>query len=87
VLAYHASRDLVPLFSVYALLFADHGVDSGRISLLFIIWSVTSFVCEVPSGAWADTFDRRRLHYSCGGRATHARPRQPFERASAVRRR
>jgi MFS family permease len=22
---------------------------------------VTSFVCEVPSGAWADTFDRRRL--------------------------
>lgn len=46
---------------MYALLFADNGVDSGRISLLFIIWSVTSFVCEVPSGAWADTFDRRRL--------------------------
>jgi MFS family permease len=61
VLAYHASRDLVPLYSVYALLFADHGIDSGRISVLFIIWSVTSFVCEVPSGAWADTFDRRRL--------------------------
>lgn len=61
VLAYHASRDLVPLYSVYALLFADHGVDSGRISLLFIIWALTSFVCEVPSGAWADTFDRRRL--------------------------
>lgn len=61
VLAYHASRDLVPLYSVYALLFADHGVDSVQISLLFIIWSVTSFVCEVPSGAWADTFDRRRL--------------------------
>ena len=46
---------------MYALLFADHGVDSSRISVLFIIWSVTSFVCEVPSGAWADTFDRRRL--------------------------
>lgn len=61
VLAYHASRDLVPLYSVYALLFADHGVGSGQISLLFIIWSLTSFVCEVPSGAWADTFDRRRL--------------------------
>src|SRR5262249_46182441 len=27
----------------------------------FIVWSLTSFVCEVPSGAWADTFDRRRL--------------------------
>ena len=61
VLAYHASRDLVPLYSVYALLFADRGVDSGEISLLFIIWSLTSFLCEVPSGAWADTFDRRRL--------------------------
>jgi MFS family permease len=61
VLAYHASRDLVPLYSVYALLFADHGVDSGEISLLFIIWALTSFLFEVPSGAWADTFDRRRL--------------------------
>lgn len=61
VLAYHASRDLVPLYSVYALLFADHGVDSGAISLLFIIWALTSFLCEIPSGAWADTFDRRRL--------------------------
>jgi MFS family permease len=61
VLAYHASRDLVPLYSVYALLFAGHGVGSAQISLLFVIWSVTGFVCEVPSGAWADTFDRRRL--------------------------
>lgn len=61
VLAYHASRDLVPLYSVYALLFADHGIDSGQISLLFIIWALTSFLCEIPSGAWADSFDRRRL--------------------------
>jgi len=61
VLAYHASRDLVPLYSVYALLFADHGVSSSHLSLLLIIWSVTSFVCEVPSGAWADTVDRRLL--------------------------
>jgi MFS family permease len=61
VLGYHASRDLVPLYAVYALLFADHGVGSAQISLLFVIWSVTSFVCEVPSGAWADTVDRRRL--------------------------
>jgi MFS family permease len=26
-----------------------------------VVWSVTSFVFEVPSGAWADTVDRRRL--------------------------
>jgi len=28
---------------------------------LFAIWSVTSFLFEVPSGAWADTVDRRLL--------------------------
>jgi MFS family permease len=61
VLGYHASRDLVPLYSVYALLFADHGIDGSEISLLFIVWALTSFVCEIPSGAWADTFDRRAL--------------------------
>lgn len=46
---------------MYALLFEDHGVSLGQISTLFIIWSLTSFVFEVPSGAWADTIDRRRL--------------------------
>ena len=61
VLLYHASRDLVPLYAVYSLLFADHGISASHISLLLIIWSATSFVFEVPSGAWADTFDRRRL--------------------------
>ena len=61
MLAYHASRDLVPLYSVYALLFADHGVGASELSLLFVIWSVTSFALEVPSGAWADTVDRRVL--------------------------
>jgi MFS family permease len=61
VLGYHASRDFVPLYAVYSLLFADHGVSAAQISVLFIIWSLTSFICEVPSGAWADSFDRRRL--------------------------
>jgi len=61
VLAYYASRDLIPLYGIYALLFADHGVSSGQVSTLFLIWSMTSFVFEVPSGAWADSFDRRRL--------------------------
>jgi hypothetical protein len=61
VLLYHASRDLVPLYAVYSLLFADHGISASHISLLLILWSATSFVFEVPSGAWADTFDRRHL--------------------------
>jgi hypothetical protein len=61
LLLYHASRDLVPLYAVYSLLFADHGISASHISLLLIIWSATSFVFEVPSGAWADAFDRRHL--------------------------
>ena len=46
VLAYHASRDAVPLYAVYALLFAEHGLSAGQISSLFVIWSVTAFVAE-----------------------------------------
>ena len=36
-------------------------MSDAQISTLFIIWSVTSFLVEVPSGAWADTVDRRHL--------------------------
>ena len=50
-----------PALRVYSLLFADHGISASHISLLLILWSATSFVFEVPSGAWADSFDRRHL--------------------------
>jgi len=49
------------MYALYALLFADHAMSVGQISSLFVIWSVTSFVLEVPSGAWADTVSRRAL--------------------------
>ncbi|MGN6576439.1 MAG: MFS transporter [Nocardioides sp.] len=60
-LAYYAMRDLVPLYAVYALLFRDSGVSPAEVSTLFVVWSVAAFVFEVPSGAWADTVDRRSL--------------------------
>ncbi|EID78423.1 major facilitator transporter [Rhodococcus opacus RKJ300 = JCM 13270] len=56
-----STRDLIPLYGLYDLLFADHGLSVGQISSLFVIWSVVSFVAEVPSGAWADTVSRRGL--------------------------
>jgi MFS family permease len=43
------------------LLFSDHGISAAAMSSLFVIWSVTSFIFEVPSGAWADVVDRRLL--------------------------
>ncbi|MDQ1021050.1 MFS transporter [Streptomyces afghaniensis] len=54
-------HDFVLLYPVYALLFADTGMSLWQISSLFALWSVTSVVLEVPSGAWADTMSRRRL--------------------------
>jgi MFS family permease len=56
---------------VYALLFADAGLTTAQISTLFALWSVVSFTVEVPSGAWADTWSRRRL-YALGAFGTAA---------------
>ena len=53
--------DLVLLYPVYVLLFGDTGLTVGQISGLFVLWSVTAIVLEVPSGAWADTVSRRLL--------------------------
>ena len=54
-----ALSELVPYYPLYALLFLDTGLSNAQISALFAIWSVTSFVCEVPSGALADRWSRR----------------------------
>ncbi|MGW2664171.1 MFS transporter [Nocardia tengchongensis] len=55
------TADLIPLYAIYALLFADHGLNAAQISSLFAIWSATAFILEIPSGAWADTVSRRGL--------------------------
>ncbi|MGK5444309.1 MFS transporter [Micromonospora sp. URMC 105] len=54
-------QDFVLLYPVYALLFSDTGLSIGQISSLFVIWSATSILLEVPSGAWADAVSRRLL--------------------------
>jgi MFS family permease len=57
-----ACAEGVLLYPVYALLFADTGLTTAEISSLFAIWSVVSFACEIPSGALADTWSRKRLY-------------------------
>ncbi|NUT94105.1 MAG: MFS transporter, partial [Saccharothrix sp.] len=49
----------MPVYPLYALLFADTGLSDGQISLLFAIWSTVAVVAEVPFGALADRFSRR----------------------------
>jgi MFS family permease len=53
--------DFVLLYPVYALLFSDTGLSVWQISSLFAIWSATSLILEVPSGAWADAVSRKLL--------------------------
>jgi MFS family permease len=59
--AYAFLDEFVLLYPVYALLFADTGLSTAEISSLFIIWSLTAFLLEVPSGVWADVVSRRLL--------------------------
>lgn len=53
--------DLIVLYPVYALLFADTGLSTAQISTLFVLWSGAALLLEVPSGALADRVSRRWL--------------------------
>ncbi|GII03019.1 MFS transporter [Planobispora takensis] len=59
--AYVFLDDLILLYPVYALLFADTGLSVSEISSLFVLWALTGIVLEVPSGVWADAVSRRLL--------------------------
>ena len=56
----------MPLYPVYALLFADTGLSGGEIASLFALWSLVGLVAEVPSGALADRIPRRHLLVASG---------------------
>lgn len=59
--AYQAIGEFIPLYPVYALLFADTGLSTAQITSLLIIWSLVPVLLEVPSGALADLVPRRAL--------------------------
>jgi MFS family permease len=58
--------DAVPLYPLYALLFADTGLSAAEISALFALWSFMGVVAEVPSGALADRVGRRAAVVASG---------------------
>lgn len=49
----------MPLYAAYTLLFSDAGLDTARISVLFLVWSFTGLALEVPTGAISDRFGPR----------------------------
>jgi hypothetical protein len=64
--AYAFLDDFVLLYPAYPLLFADNGMSGWQISSLFVLWSATGILLEVPSGVWADSRSRRVLRRMTG---------------------
>lgn len=60
-MAFRFFDDFILVYPLYAVLFAQHGLSASEISLLFVVWSVTGFALEVPTGVLADRFSRRHV--------------------------
>jgi len=48
-------------YPVFSILFLDFGLTLSQFAILNVVWAATIVVCEVPSGALADTIGRRNL--------------------------
>lgn len=59
--AYAFCQEVVLLYPLYAVLFAEAGLSTAQISTLFLIWSAAGLLAEVPSGVLADALSRRLL--------------------------
>jgi MFS family permease len=53
--------DFILIYPLYAVMFAQAGVRPLQITILFAVWSLTSFLLEVPAGVIADRFPRRTV--------------------------
>ena len=48
-------------YPVFSILFLDFGLTLSQFAILNAVWAATIVLCEVPSGALADTIGRRNL--------------------------
>lgn len=53
--------ELKSLNSVIQLFYLSRGLDLGQIIYLSLVWTITSFICDVPSSFLADKFGRKKL--------------------------
>jgi len=51
----------MPVYPVYAIHMLEVGLDAGDLGLLFIIWSGSAMLFEIPTGMLADRYSRKRL--------------------------
>jgi MFS family permease len=62
IYAYKILDNFMPIYALYAVMFAQRGgLDTLQISTLFIIWTASGLVFEVPTGALADRYTRKNL--------------------------
>ncbi len=54
-------RELVLIYPSYAIMMGAAGITPMQLSILFIIWSASALVFEVPSGTAADIYSRKWL--------------------------
>jgi MFS family permease len=53
--------DFVFAYAIYTVFFSLRGLTVFQISLLLSWWTVTSIVLEIPTGALADSWSRRKM--------------------------
>lgn len=53
--------ELKSLNAVIQIFYLSRGLDIGQIIYLSLVWSVVSFLCDVPSSFLADKFGRKKL--------------------------
>lgn len=53
--------ELKTLNSVVQLFYLSRGLDLGQVVYLSLVWTITSFLCDVPSSFLADKFGRKKL--------------------------
>ena len=58
-IAYGLLRELVLIYPVYAIMMGERGTSPLELSALFVVWSLTVVVLEVPSGTLGDRFSRK----------------------------
>lgn len=53
--------EIKSLNSVIQLFYLSRGLDLGQVVYLSLVWTITSFFCDIPSSFLADRFGRKKL--------------------------
>jgi len=61
IYAFKFLDDFILIYPLYVVMFTDAGMQPWQVAALLMAWSATSFILEIPSGAWADKYNRKNL--------------------------